>query len=55
MWGSSWSHVEDEAARRALGGDIEVMRRGGVAERVIVVHRVCGARLWLARSEQSSL
>ena len=30
----SWSHSEDEAARRALGG-IEVMRRGGVAERVI--------------------
>ena len=31
--GRSWSHVEDEAARRALAGDIEVVRRGVVAER----------------------
>ena len=25
---ASWSHVEDDVARRALGGDTEVMRRG---------------------------
>ena len=27
--------VEDEAARRSLGGNIEVISHGGVAERVI--------------------
>ena len=43
----SWSHVEDEGALRALGGDIEVMRSGGAAERVIgtaCVAQDCGSR-----------